>query len=674
MEKEIDNLIITPPDATGESASRAYTDWLRSIETDIPEELKKIVPRKAAEEYYNKLCEIHKNKQFDRAADPFKRLVSVLTKAFPDFEEEFKKSGLDNLPFTDENLKALLEFLAIWVNKLPAFNELDYTFLKYISEQFNKYKSSSDYLTRLVHKRLEAINPSILDKSLSTRLLILKQFIHQFGCGKVVLDDDEKKVTALASPHTRSGKTVKAIENRQKGEPNANSYYSRKIENMCAAKFGSSYETMSKELTEADFDKLLADKECSFAKIADSLAKAYFSAQRKTREYLYIFAIAFEMRFNTNTEASQRINSSSADHDWTDIQKNLFFDFYNFNLINKRKGRTEENFVDGYGINWRNFVEVCYVYFLNKDMSAAEKFYKAFTTWTDGMAVGNTKTSDPATGAKPIQYNPSMRTAAAKKLALTELLTMDEDSFKNFATLRFRTKKKTKDENAGIKIPIRQNDERTTANSLCHQIEKLVDTKEEKDISADKKADYTKSKGWAIAFPDKDTVPAYSNPLIIVDDLESQKKQIKPPLYISSELAECINRVVGSASALGTDTTRMRLLFAFSSYIFAKQYQQTADKNLSCFDRFFAYFAKEAEITLTVIETTESFVPSKSTNGFPMDEEVYQETEVKRTFRGANELLIYAGYQEIYCGNLFDMLLIYQTFRKCCMGWGYTEE
>ena len=64
-----------------------------------------------------------------------------MTKAFPDFEEEFKKSGLDNLPFTDENLKALLEFLAIWVNKLPSFDKLDYTFLKYISEQFNKYKS-----------------------------------------------------------------------------------------------------------------------------------------------------------------------------------------------------------------------------------------------------------------------------------------------------------------------------------------------------------------------------------------------------------------------------------------------------------------------------------------------------------------------------------------------------
>lgn len=141
MEKEIDNLIITPPESIEESASRAYTDWLRSVETNIPEELKRIIPRKAAKEYYNKLCEIYKTKKFDRAADPFKRLVSVLTKAFPDFEEEFKKSGLDNLPFTDENLKALLEFLAIWVNKLPAFNELDYTFLKYISEQFNKYKS-----------------------------------------------------------------------------------------------------------------------------------------------------------------------------------------------------------------------------------------------------------------------------------------------------------------------------------------------------------------------------------------------------------------------------------------------------------------------------------------------------------------------------------------------------
>lgn len=51
MEKEIDNLIITPLESIEEYASRAYTDWLRSIETNIPEKLKRIIPRKAAKEY-----------------------------------------------------------------------------------------------------------------------------------------------------------------------------------------------------------------------------------------------------------------------------------------------------------------------------------------------------------------------------------------------------------------------------------------------------------------------------------------------------------------------------------------------------------------------------------------------------------------------------------------------
>lgn len=688
MEKEIDNLIITPPESIEESASRAYTDWLRSVETNIPEELKRIIPRKAAKEYYNKLCEIYKTKKFDRAADPFKRLVSVLTKAFPDFEEEFKKSGLDNLPFTDENLKALLEFLAIWVNKLPAFNELDYTFLKYISEQFDKYKSSSDYLTRLVHKRLEAINPSILDKSLSTRLLILKQFIHQFGCGKVIEKTvDKKKRVRIADPYET--RRTKKIEDRPKGKKqiNPNSYYSESIEQMCINDFHGSYEEMSQNLSETEFEVLLLDKKCNFAKIANALASAYFSAQRKTREYLYIFAIAFEMKFNMeDNESSKRHSSSSAKHDWMDIQKNLFFDFYNYNLLNEVKNpKTEESFVDGYGINWRNFVEVCYIYFINKpNITPVERFYKAVTTWSDKSYRGNF-----IDGKK---YTPSKHTLVLKECTLKVLLEMSEDEFIEEASFWFLTKKKphTKKKDSDtpdsektekdsdtpdakktkkiadpVSAPVAQNSERTTTVLLDNAI---IDASTAIISTFSSEPRYNECNDWDFlsCFGGK------KDPTAIVDDEKAKLPQTILPLYISSTLEGCIKRFV--AACASSETSRMNLLSVFANYIFAAQYKKPADKKLSCFDKFFDYFAKEAEITIPVTEIVVTIKTKKDEYGKETKVETHTETEAKRTFRGANELLIYAGYQEIYCGNLFDMLLIYQTFRKCCMGWGYTEK
>ena len=101
-------------------------------------------------------------------------------------------------------------------------------------------------------------------------------------------------------------------------------------------------------------------------KIADDLANAKFDINGGTKKALYLFAFAFDMGFNTGTNAVSKER---------DIEKNLFQDFYTANFLRYEDPPTGE------GINFKNVVEVIYLYFLNKTgltpaqkLNAAEQF------------------------------------------------------------------------------------------------------------------------------------------------------------------------------------------------------------------------------------------------------------------------------------------------------------
>ena len=102
--------------------------------------------------------------------------------------------------------------------------------------------------------------------------------------------------------------------------------------------------------------------EYKLLKIADNLANAVFSSQKKTREYLYIFAIAFDIR-KVEDGHPKRI---------TDIEKNLFWDYYADNIVNNLPkvaglGDSSDFFIDGYGVNYKNFAEVIFLWSLEQE-------------------------------------------------------------------------------------------------------------------------------------------------------------------------------------------------------------------------------------------------------------------------------------------------------------------
>lgn len=123
--------------------------------------------------------------------------------------------------------------------------------------------------------------------------------------------------------------------------------------------------------------------------LADDLANGRFRMFGVTREYLYRFAIVFGMTAATPGQPADEER---------DIEKNLLFDYYSSNNLfftksknncqdkkddsNKNKSKKSDvSEVSGEGINWKNFVEVVYLYYICCDgLTRKERLRKAEKT------------------------------------------------------------------------------------------------------------------------------------------------------------------------------------------------------------------------------------------------------------------------------------------------------
>ena len=109
-------------------------------------------------------------------------------------------------------------------------------------------------------------------------------------------------------------------------------------------------------------------------KIADDLAEGKYKRSSEMKEILYLFAFAFDMSISFVNDQERTLR---------DVRKSLFEDFYCDNIIRyvneyQKNGVYEEP--TGITIQFKNFVEIIYLYWLNKDSktySPAEKYLAA---------------------------------------------------------------------------------------------------------------------------------------------------------------------------------------------------------------------------------------------------------------------------------------------------------
>jgi hypothetical protein len=107
-------------------------------------------------------------------------------------------------------------------------------------------------------------------------------------------------------------------------------------------------------------------------KLADDLASGKFRTSGRTRTDLYMFAMTFNMTVSLGRKEEYDPE--------TDVEKNLFHDYYNDNLLRyltseyQERKKEFEREPTGEGINYKNFAEVIYLYYIRKkNMNAQEK-------------------------------------------------------------------------------------------------------------------------------------------------------------------------------------------------------------------------------------------------------------------------------------------------------------
>jgi len=187
-------------------------------------------------------------------------------------------------------------------------------------------------------------------------------------------------------------------------------------------------------------------------RICDDLANGKFYIGGVTKTILYHFAMVYGMTYYSKKTDEIEVYKS-------DIEKNLFRDYYTNNLIryitDVYKGHLNEYELDpsGQGINYKNFAEVIYIYFISKNYSPQEK-----------IKLSNEMIN--RVQEKTIEHRHNFKgtdTKIIKNEFIENLLNLTENDFENFICKKYNC--------STIKIEEKENGEKSRRTLGIMQVE-----------------------------------------------------------------------------------------------------------------------------------------------------------------------------------------------------------
>lgn len=228
------------------------------------------------------------------------------------------------------------------------------------------------------------------------------------------------------------------------------------------------YKQAKKDRKKSRKEKLLAVKpDIALLEMCDDMARGVFRNAGKTKRYLYYFAFMFDMKL----PIEGRICPSEKN-----IITNLFQDYYNDNTLrflvadadNVKKNTTFEKEPTGEGINYKNFAEMIYIYFLYHDelkMTPGEKIDKAEAVIDECIKGAGRKEYKP-----PVI--PDTHTKAFKDTHLAVLLEKEIPELADYILQNYRVKTDKGDAVPRITIDSHEN----TAYQLIEEIIEDIDS------------------------------------------------------------------------------------------------------------------------------------------------------------------------------------------------------
>lgn len=300
------------------------TRAIRAFENRFEVEFDVLYDKKYIKDCINKAEEAYDQSNYDSAN---RDLYEALNKLHIQYERDQNIEYYNNL--ADD--KCILEY-----------NEDNLLVLLY--NTYQEYASPRDYMKRIVDRLCTREDGWEND---SLRLRILKQFIKY---GNYLQD------AGYGGMH--------AIEVYVSHKINSKGILSKEeiLENLDENVFNS--------LTDATYNQTRPMGRFGLLRLADDLANGNFRQQGATKRGLYLFAMVFGMTFSQNRESTNRA---------TDIEINLFRDYYTNNLM-RFISRTDEENTRGLerepsdqGINYKNYAEMIYLYYISRNNIGEEK-------------------------------------------------------------------------------------------------------------------------------------------------------------------------------------------------------------------------------------------------------------------------------------------------------------
>lgn len=571
---------------------------------------------------------------------------------------------------------------------LPSFSNVEESILKTMFLCFDKYPTPETYMARIV-KRLS--NPEDGWSTDSLRLQILKRFLKYlngcvyitpdgkkksiYGWEKVIVQYTEKKGYSKRSPISDTASYVdegifdvyaKAIAQCQAKLTQAQNL-------PCILELRETIKTLKKEeqstlskevlrnVKEALRDAKAALKEAEkkniepakselkkcrerygLVKLADELSKGIFRAGGATKLDLYLFAIAFDMTYSTAKEAAPGQTTLLFDYE-SDIEKNLFEDYYANNLMRFITDAYETgNFSafeldpSGRGINYKNFAEMVYLYFLSK---GSETYTPIEKLWFATEMIQRLKKREP----KDKQVNTS--TQFYTTIFTEDILNLPEAKFEEFIFEHYDCKVVGKSE---MQIQTSQKTAFQTYTNLIQKIEAI----EAEQKSSEYPYFHKENCNYGLWFVDVSAFEKYgTHPIEKVLEKIDREQQSSNPEKIKQFLALLygINMYIGHLFIETESNQSIEQEHTEPSKRVIKKMSIQKPEDMTRTALIVAYYYWYNQLNESR-NAEKSFVDV-------MDDYTDFESET-----GLNDMLEKAGYQPINDRNIFDLAVIFSSY------------
>lgn len=466
----------------------------------------------------------------------------------------------DNAGIAYESGKSIDYYRSLISNAiLPGFADYENRVLHSLFKQFMNFPSPSQYLERLVR---QYSNPEDHWENETLRLQILRQFIKYGNCltdagfgGKMVIRNYVRKKTGKIPDTELLAEQIdddifNVLETTDKSQKKP------------SGKFG-------------------------LLKLSDDLANEKFRAEGATRQGLYLFAMVYNLRFEPCARDTGEMLSC-------DLEKNLFHDYYSNNLMRwlsdfYRPGMTEyELDPTGMGINFKNFAEVIYLYYLTTDYSPHEKIRRSYSMIKSVIDETGKVSSDRSdlsseriiysTGEYRSRILGNLSREFPEQKAFQEL---SEEELKNIILTHFDTNVWKTSEKTGRSYRIGEIQVMNTQNGAWIEYKKLLRRLDELKI---KPEDCT----YGLWFTDVETLQ--NNPGLKGLDTDQIKCFLKVLEAADSYLKGTLNASSHPLKITSSErVTRSALLFAYY-YWFNEYYFDEEELKRIPFGTFFQYF------------------------------------------------------------------------------------